>query len=93
MKRVDIGGTLNNSELLKVVSNLRSSRLTKTDITSVNDENLHLLSEIASRLYVNAELENEISSKIISEDEISDNASPKLYSIRKSISSLNAKIL
>ena len=92
LKRVDIGGVLNNSELLKVVSNLKSSRIIKNEISSVNDAKLYLLNEIANRLYVNSEFENEISTKIISEDEVSDNASPKLYSIRKSISSLNARI-
>ena len=92
LKRVDIGGTLNNSELLKVVANLKSARLIKNAVESVNDENLHLLKEIVSRLFTNQDFEDEISSKIISEDQISDTASPKLYSIRKTISNLNAKI-
>ncbi len=92
LKRVDIGSSLNNAELLRVANNLKSARLIKTAIDSVNDENLTLIREITSRLFINPDFEKEISEKIISEDEISDNASPKLYSIRKSISSINARI-
>lgn len=92
LKRVDIGSTLNNLELLKVAANLKSARIIKSAINSVNDENLSLIKNITDRLYLNQEFENEIAEKIISEDEISDNASPKLYAIRKNISNLNAKI-
>lgn len=92
LKRVDIGSTLNNLELLKVASNLKSARLIKSAINTVNDEQLSLIKNITERLYLNQEFENEIAEKIISEDEISDNASPKLYAIRKNISNLNAKI-
>ena len=92
LKRVDIGGTLNNAELLRVATNLKSARLIKTAIESVNDETLFLLKQITDLLFINPEFEKEISDKIISEDEISDNASPKLYSIRKSIANINARI-
>lgn len=92
LNRVDIGGTLNNAELLKVAANLKSARIAKTSVESVNDESLTELKKITDRLFINIEFEKEISDKIISEDEISDNASPKLYSIRKSISNINARI-
>ncbi len=92
LKRVDIGATLNNGELLKVCANLKSARIAKSSIESVNDENLTLIKNITDRLFINPEFEQEITEKIISEDEISDNASPKLYSIRKNISSINARI-
>ena len=92
LDRVDRGGSLINGELLRVASNLKSARIIKTAISSVNDDELKYLPEIASRLYINPEFEKEIASKIISEDEISDNASPKLASIRRNIRSLNAKI-
>lgn len=92
LKRVDIGGTLNNAELLKIVSNLKSARIVKSSLESVNDPQLFLLRQITDRLFINPDFEKEISDKIISEDEISDNASPKLYSIRKSIASINARI-
>ncbi len=92
LKRVDVGGVLNNAELLHVLANLKSARIIKNAFNSVNDDSLNLLKQISDRLYVNLEFENEISEKIISEDQISDNASPKLYSIRKSIININAKI-
>ena len=92
LKRVDVGGVLNNSELLKVASNLKSARNLKTSVSSVNDESLYLIKQVCDRLFINPEFEKEITDKIISEDEISDNASPKLYSIRKSIKNINAKI-
>ncbi len=92
LKRVDVGSVLNNLELLKVNSNLKSARIIKSALKTVNDNNLFLLKEISERLYLDLDLENEITSKILSEDQISDNASPKLYSIRKSIASINAKI-
>lgn len=92
LKRVDMGGTLNNAELLNVASNLKSARTAKHSIESVNDEKLTLIKNISSLLYTNQDFEKEVASKIISEDEISDTASPRLFSIRKSIHSLNAKI-
>lgn len=92
LSRVDKGGVLNNAEILRILENLKSARILRTSITQVNAENIVKLKEISSRLYVNLEFEKEISSKIISEDEMSDNASPKLYSIRKSIRDINAKI-
>ncbi len=92
LARVEKGGVLNIAELLKVASNLRSARTLKTAVFAVNDENLVLIKEIASRLFINQEFEKEIADKIISEDELSDNASPKLYSIRKSIRTINARI-
>lgn len=92
LKRVDMGGVLNNAELLRIAENLKSARVMKNSVASVNDSNITILKEICSRLYENQDFEKEITSKIISEDEISDNASPALYSIRKSIRDINARI-
>ena len=64
LKRVDIGGVLNNLELLKVASNLKSARVLRSSIEVVNDESLSLIKEITSRLYVNPEFEKEITDKI-----------------------------
>lgn len=92
LTRADAGGTLNNSELLRVADNLKSARLIKSGFSSINDEKIVLLRELSEKLYVNYEFEKEITAKIISEDEISDNASPRLFSIRKSIRDINARI-
>ena len=92
LKRVDMGGTLNNVELLRISANLKSARIARASIESVSDSSLTEIRELVSRLYVNTDFEKEITDKIISEDEISDHASEKLYSIRKNIASLNAKI-
>ncbi len=92
LQKADIGATLSITEILKVTANLKSARIVKTSILSVNDDKLHLIKDIVDRLFTNQEFEDEISQKILSEDQISDNASPKLYSIRKSISNINARI-
>jgi len=92
LKRADLGSTLTISEILRVASNLKSARVARNAIESVNDDSLFHIKELVKRLYVNAEFEKEVSDKIISEDQISDHASPKLYSIRKSISNINARI-
>ena len=61
IKRVDAGGTLNIPEILRVAAALKSARLAKSSILSVNDDTLKLIPEIAERLYVNQSFEKEIS--------------------------------
>lgn len=92
LRRADLGGTLTIAEILKIASSLKSARIAKTSILSINDEKIIFLKDLALRLFINSEFEKEVSDKIISEDELSDNASSKLYSIRKSIRNINAKI-
>ena len=92
LERADKGGTLGIAEILRVTQNLKSARILKTSLDSVHDDKIVYLPEIANRLFINPDFEKEIASKIISEEELSDHASPKLYSIRKSIRNLNAKI-
>ena len=92
LQRADRNGTLNNAELLRIASNLKSARILRASILNVNDDSIVLIPEIASRLYTNLEFEKEITSKILSEDTISDTASNELYHIRKSIRNLNARI-
>ncbi|MBQ8197654.1 MAG: endonuclease MutS2 [Clostridia bacterium] len=91
-KRVDVGGVLSCGELLKVANNLKSARITASSFNTFSDDSIVYLKEFAKNLYVNEDFEKEITSKILSEDEISDNASPKLYSIRKEIRNINARI-
>lgn len=92
LKRVDAGGVLNCGELLRILGNLKSARITKNSFNTYEDISIKILPELAKGIYVNEAFEKEISEKILSEDEISDNASPKLYSIRKSIRNINVKI-
>lgn len=90
--RLKIGGVLNCGELLKISNNLKSARIIKNSILAVNSDEFIHIPQIASRLFVDNDLEKEITDKIISPDEISDNASPKLYSLRKKIRDINASI-
>ena len=90
--RVKAGGTLSAGEILKYAAALKSARIAKNSILSVNDDSVKVIPSIANRLFINPDFEKEVASKIISEDEISDNASEKLYSIRKTIRNLNAEI-
>lgn len=88
----DKGGTLLINDFLKIAGNLRSARIVKSDILSVNDTEIVVLKEIAGRLFTDVGLEKDISDKFPSPDEVSDNASVKLNSIRKNIRNLNARI-
>ena len=92
LSRVDKGGILNIPEILRIVENLKSSRLLKNSILSISNPSIVYLRDIASNLFVNQEFEKEISKKIISEDELSDNASAKLASVRKKIRDIKARI-
>ena len=92
LKRVDVGGVLNNGELLKVSKNLKSARILRSSVSTINDDSIVIFKELVSRIYVNDEFEKEITSKIISPEEMSDYASSKLAIIRKKIRDINAKI-
>lgn len=92
LDRAEKGGTLNNAELLRVSQNLKGVRILKNAITIVNDDSIVYIKDIANRLVENNLLDDEITTKIISVDVVSDTASKELYSIRKNIRNLNAKI-
>ena len=92
LHRAESGGTLNNAEILRVLSNLRSARIIKGLIQSINDDKIVILKNISNNLIINQPLEKRITDIIISDEEISDNASDKLFSIRKNIRNINAKI-
>lgn len=92
VKRALKGGTLSFAELLRIAYALRSARIIKNSILSVSDESIILLKEVAERLFVNQSVESEITDKILSEDTIADSASVKLFTIRKQIRTLNARI-
>lgn len=92
LRRAELGGTLNNAEILRVSGNLKSARTVRNVILNINDDEIVFLKNIANRLIPNMELEKRISEVIVNEEEINDNSSAKLSSIRKEIKSINAKI-
>ncbi len=90
--RAKKGSPLTCGELLNVGNLLRSIRIAHTSITSINDDEIRGVKEIADKLYYNAALEDDIGTKILNDTEVSDYASDKLYSLRREIRLLNEKI-
>lgn len=89
IKRLEIGGALNQNELIRTAMLFKSARLMKGYI---KDRALKELSGYDEMLYPNKYFEDEVFSKIISDDEIHDNASAELYSIRRKKEAANSKI-
>jgi DNA mismatch repair protein MutS2 len=93
LRRVELGGILNPSELIKICDNMRVARRLKEHLSSVDVQLTENSTEqLIKALYQNKRLEEKISNAILSEDEISDNASPGLYSVRRQINSLSSNI-
>ncbi len=92
LERAQKGSALSCKELLSVCALLRSARIAYKSVASVYDEKIVYMREIADRIYFDTALEDDIQNKIVSEDEVSDYASDALYTIRRSIRSLNEKI-
>ena len=89
LKRLSIGGSLSQKELLNVATLLKSARSLK-QYFGENGESV--FSDYEYRLTAQKRLEEEIFMKIISEDEVSDNASDELYKIRRQKISAHNKI-
>ncbi len=85
------GATLNMSELLSVARLIRSARILQKEISSTGDE-IVLLKNLTSPMFIDVELEKAIGDSIIGESEMRDEASDKLYSIRKKIKQADAKL-
>lgn len=77
------GAVLSIAELLKVGRALRVARRLDKALRTVTD--IPLLSEAATRLYFEEELEKNIFDAFISETEVADNATPELRAIRQRI--------
>ena len=60
LARADKGGTLTIKEILRVTLVLKSARIMRSSVLSVNDENITKIPEIAKRLFINPEFEKEI---------------------------------
>jgi DNA mismatch repair protein MutS2 len=93
LKRLEIGGTLNTTELLSVSSLLEAARRVKAyGRTDSNDDRTDSLSPLFSRIEPLTPLREEINRCITGEDEIADDASPALFKIRKSIRGMNDRV-
>lgn len=86
------GATLSMGQLLKIANILRVSRIVKTFIYSVNDDNIKIIKDEVERVYFDNILEKDITSKIISDDTMADTASEVLYQLRRKIKQLNVQI-
>ena len=93
VKRLEIGGTLNASELLSICSLLETAgriknygrRDTAQDMTDSLDPYFSMLEPLTP-------LSSEIRRCILSEEEISDDASTKLKSLRRQMNAVNDRI-
>ena len=93
LKRLEIGGSLNTTELLRICNLLEAAKRAKAFSRS---ENSDLPDDSLTAYFQELEpltpLQEEIRRCILSEDEIADDASPALHKIRKSMRSMNDKI-
>ena len=93
LKRLDIGGTLNTTELLTICSLLEVAKRVKAyDRSDRNDEKTDSLSPLFSQIQPLSPLLDEIRRCVVGEDEIADDASAALSKIRKSIRGMNDRI-
>lgn len=90
--KAKILSTLSMSELLKVMRILRISRLVSSALTSVNDEKITILPNMASGIFCDKKLEDDIDFAILNEDMMNDRASSHLYSLRQSIKKANEDV-
>lgn len=93
LKRLDIGGALNTTELLRIGSLLEVAKRAKAyDRSDRVDDKTDSLTHFFTELEPLSPLHDEIKRCILSEDEIADDASPALFKIRKSIRGMNDRI-
>ena len=93
LKRLDIGGTLNTTELLMICSLLEVAKRVKAyDRSDRNDEKTDSLSPLFSQIQPLSPLLDEIRRCVVGEDEIADDASAALSKTRKSIRGMNDRI-
>ena len=93
MKRLEVGGALTISELLRICRLLANTARAKSyGRHDTQEDSADCLDAYFDRLEPLTPLSTEIERCIISEDEISDDASSTLKHIRRSISSINDKV-
>lgn len=93
LKRLEIGGTLNTTELLSICSLLEAARRAKSyDRSNRADDKTDSLTPLFSQIEPLSPLHEEIRRCVLGEDEIADDASPALFKLRKSIRGMNDRI-
>ena len=93
MKRLEIGGALSISELLRICRLLaNTARVKSYGRHDTQEDSADCLDAYFDQLEPLTPLTSEIERCIISEDEISDDASSTLKHIRRSIGSINDKV-
>ena len=93
MKRLEIGGTLSISELLRICRLLgNAARVKSYGRHDTQEESCDCLNAYFDQLEPLTPLSTEIERCIIGEDEISDDASSTLKHIRRSINGINDKV-
>ncbi len=91
VKRAEMGGALNMSELLRIAALLRAARSVRRYLENQKGEKTSIDAYFSS-LNGNKYLEDRIMESILSEDEMADGASSKLYDIRRQIRTSSSKI-
>ena len=93
MKRLEVGGALTSSELLRICRLLANAARAKSyGRHDTQEDSSDCLDAYFDQLEPLTPLSSEIERCIISEDEISDDASSTLKHIRRSIGSINDKV-
>lgn len=93
LKRVEVGGTLNTTELISIASLLQvSARAKSYGKPSDSEEREDCLSESFQLLEPLRPLREEIERCILSEDEIADDASPGLKAVRRKMKQKSEQI-
>ena len=93
LKRLDIGGTLNTTELLMICSLLEVAKRVKAyDRSDRNDEKTDSLSPLFSQIQPLSPLLDEIRRCVVGEDEIADDASSTLFIEPMAVVNLNNEL-
>ena len=90
--KAKILSTLSMAELLKVMRILKISRNVMSALTSVSDEKLSIIPQMATGIFTDRKLEDDIDFCILNEDMMNDRASQHLNTLRKSIKRANEEI-
>ena len=92
LKRLEIGSSLSQPELMKVLSILNAASKAITYGLHSEEDDYDVLEEYFRSLDEIKDLKKELSRCIISEEIMADNASPELSHIRRKIKQINSKM-